>query len=404
MPDATNLHRIAAIAQWAIAGGMMGYPVHIIFQDFPAPLVSEVFHRLVGWIGAGHVFPVFEMRNFRELYSKLDSTRLVLLHDAKQFDRISWLIDDQQSGAAIVGRTRPVVFSRQTAHLAEAVPGAMLVLHGFTAQRKSLEDWLLRESPWLPLTVNLAIAAIQFDQSLRSLGFNQEAADGAVILGLRERRILKGLLMGTALVRKIQVGNHDDILRVELADYQDVFEALQSSAIQPADESFDPLARAMVERANAYLSMKADATEKKLAQADTPGVVAEEGRTITRREIVDLGTPHGTLVEKLLAFLLQEGPNGFQIFCTIGTLRNFKGQKDWPTRDTQELAKLLLPWGRKQVRNQFDALHASGLITGRRDAGNKPWIYELPEALANPTSPLRCLPKPEDLHRDGNTL
>src|SRR5581483_10591163 len=200
-------------------------------------------------------------------------------------------------------------------------------------------------------------------------------------------------------VRKTEVNGRDGLIPVELQDYRVVYKALQSTTTQPAGESFDPLVLAMVNRANAYLLMKAQEKEKKLARADAPVGAVEDERTITRREIADLGNTRGKTVERLLHFLLQQGPEGVRIFCSIGTTRVIKEQDGLPSREYRELAKLLLTWGPKQTRTRFAFLHSKGLITAEREAANQPWVYELPEALANATSPFRSLPEPEELER-----
>jgi hypothetical protein len=352
----------------------------------------------VAWIEKKNVFTVFGLRDFHQLQSKLDAVRLVLLVDAKQLARTCWLLDIQRNDSESDGQPSPAVFSCQNATTAGDIPGATLVLHGYSPQVKSLEAWLQHGSSWNSLPPDLAPTAIRFDHRLSPLVVNQ-VIDQESPLSLRERQILKGLLVGAALVRKTQEYGDDGLILVELQDYRVVYKALQSTTTQPAGDSFDPLVLAMVRRANAYLLMKAQEKENKRARADAPTGAVEEERTITRREIADLGNTRGKTVERLLNFLLQQGPEGVAIFCSIGTTRVIKKEDGWPSRDNPELAKLLLTWGPKQTRTRFAFLQAKGLITAEREAANKPWVYGLPEALANPASPFRSLPKPEELER-----
>jgi len=396
---APTWHPHAAITQWAVAGGAVGHPVHIVFQDYPAPIIAELYRRHVAWIEKKNVFTVFGLRDFHQVQSKLDAVRLILLVDEKQLGRTCWLLDIQRNDSEADVRPSPAIFSCHNASAAGDVPGATLVLHGYSPQVKSLEAWLQHGSSWSSLPPDLAQSRIRFDPRLSPLVANQTIDNGKAPLSLRERQILKGLLVGAALVRKTEVNGRDGLIPVELQDYRVVYKALQSTTTQPAGESFDPLVLAMVNRANAYLLMKAQEKEKKLARADAPVGAVEDERTITRREIADLGNTRGKTVERLLHFLLQQGPEGVRIFCSIGTTRVIKEQDGLPSREYRELAKLLLTWGPKQTRTRFAFLHSKGLITAEREAANQPWVYELPEALANATSPFRSLPEPEELER-----
>jgi hypothetical protein len=397
-------HPHAAITQWAVAAGAVGHPVHIVFQDYPAPLIAELYRKHVAWIAKENVFSVFGLSDFHELQSSFNAVRLVLLFDAKQLARTCWFLDIHRNDSEADGRPSPAVFSCQNATAAADIPGATLVLHGYSPQVKSLEAWLQYGPSWSSLPRDLAPTVIRFDHRLSPLVVNQTIDQGEGSLSLRERQILKGLLVGAALVRKIEVNGRDGLVLVELQDYRVVYKALQSTATQPAGQSFDPLVLAMVRRANAYLLMKAQEKESKQARADAPAGVIEDDRAITRREIADLGNTRGKTVEKLLDFLLQQGPVGVRIFGSIGTTRVIKEQGDLPSRDSRELAKLLLSWGPKQTRTRFAFLHSKGLITAEREAANKPWVYELPEALANAASPFRSLPKPDELERGVATV
>jgi hypothetical protein len=62
--------------------------------------------------------------------------------------------------------------------------------------------------------------------------------------------------------------------------------------------------------------------------------------------------------------------------------------------DVDELANLLIPWSRKQVRTKFDHLMNDGRIDRKRAAGNAAWFYCLPEAISRPQTPFAYLPDP----------
>jgi hypothetical protein len=72
-----------------------------------------------------------------------------------------------------------------------------------------------------------------------------------------------------------------------------------------------------------------------------------------------------------------------------------KEHESWPSRDPEELAKLLIPWSEKQVRDNFHRLYQLNLITAKRARANKTWQYYVPETLIDGVSAFRQLPTPE---------
>jgi hypothetical protein len=212
--------------------------------------------------------------------------------------------------------------------------------------------------------------------------------------GRRERAILAGLLAGVALLRPAAAPLAGGHLVIGLDDYSAVHESLMSSSVQPADEDFDPLTVAMVQRANAYLHVRASESGGRLARSDGGGIeMGLDG--ITRREIADIGNVGGPTVRKLVAALLGKGDDGFKTFKSIGTVQSARDGAGWPDDRPEMMAARLLPWTEKQVRTHFHRLHADGVITASRAAANQPWRYRLPEAFARSRSPFRLLPRPE---------
>jgi hypothetical protein len=94
-------HPHVAITQWAVAGGAMGHPVHILFRDYPLPVIGELYRRHIAWSEKDDVFRVFGARDFHQLKSKLDAVRLVeskldpvrlvLVFDDAQLAKTCWL-------------------------------------------------------------------------------------------------------------------------------------------------------------------------------------------------------------------------------------------------------------------------------------------------------------------------
>jgi hypothetical protein len=392
-------HPHAAISQWAVAGGIVGYPVHIVFQDYPPSLIAELYRRLKAWVEKEAVCSVFGLSDFRQLAASLDAVRLVLLFDQKLFNKTCWLLDlHRKPGLSGRGPT-PVLFTSQMATAAGEVPGASLVLHGCSPQVKSLEAWLDSETPWEKPLPKLAQPATTFNPPQLELLPDQTAVPGLQALGFRDREILRSLLVGAAVCRRVQEGVLDNQCRVSHPDYHAVHKALQSAATRTADEHFDPLALTMVRRANAYVLMKTHQQEKREVRTDGTDDAPSDERNITRREITDLGNIRGQTVQSLVNYLLQQAEAGLTIFSTIGTNRRLNENDGWPYRDATLLAQLLLSWSPKQTRTRFEALQKQGMITVSQTAANQPLVYRLPESLSNPDSPFRSLPKPAEFER-----
>lgn len=398
-PRDQRWHPHAAISQWAVAGGTVGYPVHIVFQDYPPPLIAELYRRHMASVEKGAVVSVFGLNDFRQLAASLDTIRLVLLFDQKLLVKTCWLLDLHRKPGLAERGPSPVLFTSQAAAAVGEVPGASVVLHGCSPQVKALEAWLASDAPWEKSLADLVLPAITFDPPQLELKPDQTAVPALQALGFREREILRNLLVGAAVFRKVQEGVPDNQWSVSHQDYQAVHKALQSAATRTADEHFDPLALAMVRRANAYLLFKSDQQDKRQTRTDGTDDAVPDERNITRREIADLGNIRGPTVQSLLDYLLQRGEAGLKMFSSIGTSWRLKENDGWPSRDATQLAKLLLPWGPKQTRTRFEALQTQGLITASRAAANQPLMYHLPESLSNPASPFRLLPVPADLER-----
>lgn len=81
------------LGEWAIAGGGIGYPVHLCFSGFPAPIMAEVFRRFIGWLGSDCVLTVHGQRDIQTLREELDSIRLVLLFNERLYPTIAWLLE-----------------------------------------------------------------------------------------------------------------------------------------------------------------------------------------------------------------------------------------------------------------------------------------------------------------------
>ena len=72
--------RTVHLGELAIAAGMAGRPVTLCYQEFPAPLLSEVWRHHIGTAGPEAVYHVRTQSDLNKLPERLPITRLVLVH------------------------------------------------------------------------------------------------------------------------------------------------------------------------------------------------------------------------------------------------------------------------------------------------------------------------------------
>ena len=128
---------------------------------------------------------------------------------------------------------------------------------------------------------------------------------------LREQDILRSLVVGAAVLRSLGQGAEQATAVEELTlttdDYEQVRRLLQSPLVAPADETCDPLAKDMVNRANVFLQAKyaepnAQDNPFNVDGADSPPGSGANRDLITRREVADLGNVRSRLVRQLVEF------------------------------------------------------------------------------------------------------
>src|SRR5262245_48061718 len=112
--QAAQLPMSIAITQWAIAGGVVGWPVHVVFQDFPEPVVGEVFRRYAAAIGNESILRVHEPRHLRQLEVLPEQTRLIMLFDSRLFARCSWLLEMHSTAGSGKLSPTPALFAFQS--------------------------------------------------------------------------------------------------------------------------------------------------------------------------------------------------------------------------------------------------------------------------------------------------
>ena len=371
------------LGEWAIAGGGIGYPVHLCFNGFPAPIMAEVFRRFIGWLGSDCVLTVHGQRDIQTLREKLDSIRLVLLFDEKLYPTIAWLLETTLIESDADRRPSPVVFLLGSGPLDET-PGPLLTIHGSSPELKSVAAWIEAQLELSNCPPSDMTATVSLDEQRNVVLWQASKAHSSV----RFKQILRGLLLGAACSKCPEAGHAAVPITKEV--YESVHRVLTSSRTQSADECFNPLTLFMTQRANAYLAMKRDHLEQTKLVEDIH--LNSEG-LITRREVVDLGNTTGKTTLNLVDFLLKDDQKGFKKFHSCGlTISIDSATGEWPSRDAKVCRNLLLRWSPKQVRTHFHRLVGEGLISAIRKSDNQPWKYRLPESLSEVASPFRKLP------------
>ena len=194
-------------------------------------------------------------------------------------------------------------------------------------------------------------------------------------------------------------------LGVNADDFEFIYPLLTRNLVSPADEPIDPLAVAMVARANAYLQMLHSKTSSLIVEMEA----VYRPRQVTRNDLVDLGNPQSRMVRQLVMFLLR-AEKGFQQFCRLGVLRSWPQEQDWKVIQSdvankrpkevnhlpgfRKLLAVLKPWTYKMVLTHFHRQQRDGRIEGHQTSVNAPWVYTVPETLAPGRSAFHNLPAP----------
>jgi hypothetical protein len=234
---------------------------------------------------------------------------------------------------------------------------------------------------------------------------SNEHGDNLDIRSLRERELLRSLVVGTGVLRvlghQVEDAPQVDELPLTVDDYEQVRRLLQSPAVTSADEICDPLAKDMVDRANVFLQVRygePNAQDNPFnidGAASLPGGGANRD-LITRREIADLGNTRSRIVRQLVNFVRHRN-DGYGQFERMGLVRRPPDREHWRNMETAAMVDYLRPWTAKQVRTHFDQLRQAHLITAERETANGPLRYALPEELQGRQHSFRHLPTADEL-------
>lgn len=383
------------LVELAVAAGVAGHSITLCFQDYPAPILSEVWKIIVNQLGAERVFQVTSQADIRKLAEAVAYHRLVLVHNPRLVTATGWAI--QMANAT----SCPAVFCRSAPSDLDNAPGATLSVWASAREVNMIQQsFMIRDHALANIGDMARPEEISVAPELVALVTGTQPAGDHGLQCFRDRQVLHSLLTGACLLRAVQQGNPaGGPLTINMQDYAMVRAVLQSPVIAAADEAFDPIAATMVRRANVYLSVMLAANSDAQNFVGVDGADAHSGRPprelITRREVADLGNVHSRVVRRLIT-CLQRQPDGYEQFGRLGLVRRPPARDRWTSEPLESLVSCLRGWSVKQVRSHFDQLHRAGLISAERRQANGPWLYRLPEELTNRSMPFRALPTAEE--------
>ena len=390
------------LSELALAAGQAGRSITVCFDGFAAPLLCELFKRFVEQIASSRVHHVTSQSDVRKLAKHTVRPRLIIVHQPRLHNATTWAIE--MAAPADDATSRPTVFCRFAPQAPEEDPGATITLRANPEETARLRQWLVSGSLQNVDSVDFAVTEpVGTVQELLPLLSSCRVAHGAGASRFREQKILHGLLVGAAVLRAARGECPADVpLTSTLQDYEVIRALLQSPVVGPADESFDPLAVAMVNRSNVYLLAKSrSGMDFPEALGGVDLVSSRRGdrpprELITRREIADLGNLGSRVLRRLVA-LMAGWPDGHQHFVRMGLASRPPARDRWSEQTQEHLTRLLRSWTAKQVRLHFGGLQRLGLVSAERHPTNGPWCYRLPEELASRSNGFRRLPTVAEL-------
>ena len=124
------------LAELAVAAGAAGHSVTLCFQDYPAPILSELWKAIVSRLGAERVFQVTSQADIRKLGTAMANQRLVLVHNPRLVGPTGWAIQMADNTSC------PAVFCRSAPSDPDNDPGATLSLWANTREVNMIQQWL----------------------------------------------------------------------------------------------------------------------------------------------------------------------------------------------------------------------------------------------------------------------
>ncbi|MCY2994715.1 MAG: hypothetical protein NTY19_43670 [Planctomycetota bacterium] len=386
------------LGELAMAAGLAGDSVTLCYYDFPAPVLSGIWQHHARAVGPDAVHHIHTQKDLNKLPSRMAQVRVVIVHTPRLHIPAAWSI---QMAAPADGISRPAMFSRLVPSDLAEDPGATLVVRATPQENEDLAHWLATQGNASPGEQPSARpSTVDTPGWLSRILAADPQGSSPIRHWYRESQILRAFVAGACVLRTSCSGAGSEAeANVTPEDYGYVRQLLRSPILRSADATCNPLATAMVGRANVYLAARSgeihrNGTPLPGGEFDHIHDDDEHPRKelITRREVADLGNVESGLVRRLVTYLHQD-VNGYEWYRRMGTARRPPNRSAWLASPVDLLAANLLGWSVKRVRSHFDRLQRDGLIAAERDHGNGPWRYALPEELSDASFPFHRFPQ-----------
>ena len=383
------------LGELAMAAGLAGDSVTLCYQDFPAPVLSGIWQHHVRAVGPDAVHHIHTQKDLNKLPSRMAEVRVVIVHTPRLHIPTAWSI---QMADLMDGISRPAMFSRLVPSDLAEDPGATLVVRATLQENDDLARWLAAQgNANQGQQSSVRSSTVDTPAWLFRILSADPQGSSSIRHRYRESQIFRALVAGACILRT-SCGEGRAEANVTAEDYESVRQLLQSPILRSADATCDPLATAMVGRANVYLAARSGEIRRngrRLPGSEFDSIHDDDEHPpkelITRREVADLGNVRSGLVRRLVAYLRQDA-DGYEWYRRMGTARRPPNRSAWLTASVDALSANLFAWSVKQVRSHFDRLQRDGLIAAERDHGNGPWRYALPEELSDASFPFHHFP------------
>ncbi len=334
------------LGELAIAAGMAGFPLTLCYEGFPAPLLCQIWRYYTQLLPPGAVLHIHTQRDLNQLVGRMSEVRVVLVHTGRLQISTAWSIQLAELPDA-ESRSRPAMFSRFVPDDLNEAPGATLVVRCTSNETNAIARWLHAESytdedqTFPNDTIDVEIPS--WLTAVLSPNYDEASQ---LQRRFEDTQILHGLLVGAGALRSARNGAWAATVTPE--DYELVRQLLQSPILLPPGVPFDPLAAAMVNRANVYLAAKSGRIYQHrapLAVRDYDDTQDQHGRArrelITRREVANLGNVRSGIVRRLVEHLCQ-GNEGHEWYCRMGLVRQLPELDAWQRASAASLTTNLV--------------------------------------------------------------
>ena len=147
---------MVTLCELAIAAGTAGQSVAVHFQDFPAPVVCQLWRYSMHFAGGDQTRHVRSQSDIRTLYESCGHVKLILVHTAKLRSAASWAVE-MWCSADTEAKSRPAIFGIAKPGDGEDDPGIALALRADPVEATAVARWFaLGQNPVVPDWQSLA--------------------------------------------------------------------------------------------------------------------------------------------------------------------------------------------------------------------------------------------------------